>query len=77
MAKTTPPVSNDGGLIDGVGGKSSKRLGSLVGLGAALVFPLLVGLLKLELPVAELTVSFLVYSAALQGVSMIQERLGK
>jgi hypothetical protein len=71
--KTAPPISN-GGLIDGVGGKSSKRLGSLVGLGAALVFPLLVALLKLNLPVVELTIAFLTYSAALQGVSTIAEK---
>lgn len=69
----TPPVL-PGGILDGPGGKSSKRLGSLIGLGAALVFPLLVGLLKLDLPVAELTIAFLGYSAALQGVSMIAER---
>ena len=69
-----PPVSQPGGILDGVGGKSSKRLGALVGLGAALVFPILVGLLKLDLPVAELTIAFLGYSAALQGVSMIAEK---
>lgn len=63
-----------GGLIDGVGGKSSKRLGSLLGLVAALLFPFLAGLLQLKVPIAEITTAFLVYSAALQGVSYLQER---
>ena len=72
MAKQT--MVQPGGLIDGVGGKSSKRLGALLGLGAALVFPFIAGLLKLQVPVAEITASFLVYSAALQGVSYLQEK---
>jgi hypothetical protein len=64
------------GFFDGVGGKSSKRLQSFLGLVAALVFPLVAALLKLEgkLPVGEITTAFLVYSAALQGVSYIQEQ---
>ncbi len=64
------------GFFDGVGGKSSKRLQSFLGLLAALVFPLVAALLKLEakLPVGEITTAFLVYSAALQGVSYIQEQ---
>ena len=74
MSDNTPPTISPGGLIDGVGGKSSKRLGSLIGLGAALLCPILVGLLKLNLPVTELTIAFLTYSAALQGVSMIAEK---
>ncbi|MDD5375741.1 hypothetical protein [Acidithiobacillus sp.] len=61
------------GFFDGVGGKSSKRLGSLLGLAAALLFPFIAGLTNLKVPIAEITTAFLVYSAALQGVSMYQE----
>lgn len=69
---TTKP---EDGYFDGVGGKSSKRLQSFLGLLAALVFPILCALLKLEakLPVGEITSAFLIYSAAMQGVSMYQE----
>jgi len=63
-----------GGLLDGVGGTSSKRLGSLLGLAAALLFPFIAGLLNLKVPVGEITTAFLVYSAALQGVSYLQEK---
>lgn len=66
-----------GGILDGPEGKSSKRLLSLLGLAAALLFPILVGFFKLKLPVAELSGAFLVYSAAMQGVSYLQERKKK
>ena len=62
------------GFLDGAGGKSSKRLQSFLGLLAALLFPVLCGVFDLKVPVAEITASFLVYSAALQGVSYLQEK---
>ena len=67
-------MAEQDGYFDGVGGKSSKRLQSFLGLLAALGFPLVSGVLKLDtLPIAEITTGFLIYSAALQGVSMYQE----
>jgi len=39
-----------------------------------MLFPLVAGLLHLELPVAEITVALLTYSAAMQGVSAWQEK---
>ena len=69
-------MAEQDGYFDGVGGKSSKRLQSFLGLVAALVFPLIAALLKLEgkLPVGEIVTAFLVYSAGLQGISYIQEQ---
>lgn len=68
-----PATKPEDGYFDGVGGKSSKRLQSFLGLLAALLFPVIAGLLKLDLPIAEITTGFLIYSAAMQGVSMYQE----
>lgn len=70
-----PETKPEDGYFDGVGGKSSKRLQSFLGLLAALLFPIIAGLLNLEtrLPIAELTSAYLFYSAAMQGVSMYQE----
>jgi ABC-type uncharacterized transport system permease subunit len=62
------------GFLEGKEGWSSKRLGSMLGLAAALLFPFIAGLLKLKIPIAEITTAFLVYSAALQGVSYLLER---
>lgn len=62
------------GLLDGAGGKSSKRLSALMALGAAFLFPLLNGIFKLGMPVVELTTAYLVYSAALQGITYLQDK---
>jgi hypothetical protein len=74
MQKATPPAR----YLDGVGGKSSKRLQSFLGLIAALAMPVVLGFVqmwtKVKFPVAELVTAFLVYSAAMQGVSYLQER---
>ncbi|MCX6035245.1 MAG: hypothetical protein NTV38_09770 [Chloroflexi bacterium] len=70
MSKMMSPLE---GYFDGKEGKSSKRLQSFLGLLAALVFPLVAGLLKLKLPIAEITTGFLIYSAGMQGVSVWQE----
>lgn len=73
MTKAVVPKVD--GYFDGAGGKSSKRLQSFLGLVAGLVFPLVAGLLKIadDVPVGVITSGFLVYSAAMQGVSMYQE----
>lgn len=62
------------GFLSGSEGKSSKRLSALLALGAALLFPVIAGLLKLETPTTEITIAFLVYSAAMQGVSYLSEK---
>lgn len=65
------------GFFDGVGGKSSKRLQSFLGLVAALVAPFVLGAVQkwtgAKYPVGEIVTAFLVYSAAMQGVSFYQE----
>lgn len=66
----TKPVA---GFFDGVEGKSSKRLQSFLGLVAALIYPLVAGLLKLNGSTVAICSAFLAYSAAMQGVSMYQE----
>jgi ABC-type uncharacterized transport system permease subunit len=74
MQKAAPPAH----YLDGAGGKSSKRLQSFLGLVAALLSPIVLGFVqmwtKVKFPVAEIVTAFLVYSAALQGVSYLQER---
>ena len=70
-------MSQLNGYFDGKEGKSSKWLQSFLGLAFALIFPLAAGLLKLKLPIAEITTGFLFYSAAMQGVSYLQERKTK
>jgi hypothetical protein len=67
-------MSKQDGYFDGTGGKSSKRLQSFLGLLAAVIFPVICGWLKLNLPIAEITTGFLIYSAAMQGVSYLQEK---
>ncbi len=64
-----------GGVLDGPGGKSSKRLSALLALGAAISLSFVAGFFKMkDLPVVELVIAFLTYSAAMQGVSYLSER---
>lgn len=71
-------VEKKDGFFDGVGGKSSKRLQSFLGLVAALVAPFVIGVVEkwtgTKYPVGEIVTAFLVYSASMQGVSFYQEQ---
>jgi hypothetical protein len=68
-----------GFLRDGYNDKSSKRLQSFIGLFAAIAMPFIAGIIKevfkIDIPVVEITLTFLVYSAAMQGVVLVSERL--
>lgn len=66
------------GFLDGKGGKSSKRLLSVVSLLLAFLTPFIAGLIfkwaKIELPTGVMMGTLLAYSAAMQGVSYLQEK---
>jgi len=63
-----------GFLKDPAGDNSSKRLESFIALVYGMLMPVLAGILGWQIPVAEVVVSFLVYSAAMQGVAYFNER---
>jgi len=68
-----------GFLHDASNDKSSKRLQSFIGLLAAIAMPFIAGFVKqqfsVDIPVTEITLTFLLYSAAMQGVVLMSERI--
>lgn len=68
-------ATKQAGFLDGAEGKSSKRLLSVLGWAAALLIALAALVFKLEKePVLGLVAAFLTFSAAMQGVSVWQEK---
>jgi hypothetical protein len=68
-------ATQQAGFLDGKEGKSSKRLLSVLGWAAALVIAIAGLIFKLDAAlVTGLVVAFLTFSAALQGVTVWQER---
>jgi hypothetical protein len=68
-----------GFLRDAYNDKSSKRLQSFIGLLAAIAMPFVAGFIKktfsVDIPIAEITLTFLLYSAAMQGVVLMSEKI--
>jgi hypothetical protein len=75
---TTPevikPAKPIGFLSDPTGDHSSKRMESFLALVYGMLMPLLAGIFGWQIPVAELVGSFLIYSAAMQGVVYFSEK---
>lgn len=74
-----PSGKSIGFLRDAYNDKSSKRLESFIGLLAAVAMPFIAGIIKkvfaVDIPMVEITTTFLLYSAAMQGVVLMSEKI--
>jgi|WetSurMetagenome_2_1015567.scaffolds.fasta_scaffold30098_5 hypothetical protein len=77
--KNITSLKSIGFLRDESNDKSSKRLQSFIGLVSAIAMPFVAGFIKkqfgVDIPITEITLTFLLYSAAMQGVVLLSEKI--